>query len=76
MYDTFQNTNVWHNMNKAERRKLNKKAFIEKIQKNLFLRNNYRPAKSYFKGIRLTKPFVVGYKIRVEDDDEEVEVSI
>jgi phage/plasmid-associated DNA primase len=68
IYNTYTYSAVWQNMSKADRRKNNKKHFTSKIEKNLFLRQFYRPRDAYFGGNKINRPFVVGYKKPVSTD--------
>lgn len=67
LYKKFTNSDLWENMSKNDKRTNNAKKFVEKVEKNIFLSSAFKPARSYFNGTRVTKPFLVGYK-RVTPD--------
>jgi hypothetical protein len=64
IYKSIIDSKTYSQMTKKEQRDLTAKKFNEKVEKNIFLRNNYKKRKSTFNGNQLSKPALIGYKLR------------
>jgi hypothetical protein len=70
VYSQFQSSSLWDLMSKADKRKNTKKEFSSKVEKNIFLRQFYRPRDKYFNGVMIKQPFIVGFKLKSSGDEE------
>jgi hypothetical protein len=61
IFKTLKISEMFSLMSKKEQKNLTAKSFNEKIEKNIFLRENYLERKLYFNGDRLSKPALCGY---------------
>jgi len=66
--DLFKNSKFYDNMNKKDKRDLTDKKFITKFKLSPFLEKNIRERKSYFKNIQMNKDYIIGYKLKEEDE--------
>jgi phage/plasmid-associated DNA primase len=64
---------IYSQMSKKDQRELTAKKFNEKIEKNIFLRDNYRARKATFNHFQLSKPAICGYRLRTLNTKEEEE---
>jgi P4 family phage/plasmid primase-like protien len=62
MLQTLKLSPLYSQMSKKDQRDLTLKKFNEKVEKNIFLREHYKPRNARFNNIQLTKPAVVGFK--------------
>lgn len=65
----FKNSKFFDNMNKKDKRDLTDKKFITKFKSSPFLEKNIRDKDSTFKNIFHRKPYIIGYKLKDEDDE-------
>jgi hypothetical protein len=64
IFETLQSSKLFSLMSKKDQRDLTAKRFNEKVEKNIFLREDFKPRKAYFNSIRLTKPALCGYILK------------
>ncbi len=69
IYKNYSRSTLYNNLSKSDKRKYTQKYFNEKIQTNLFLKNNYKPNRSYYKGIRYEYAYIIGFKTKNNNDD-------
>lgn len=63
VYQQFTNSNVWELMTKKDKLKYNKKYFLDKIEKNIFLKRFYKLRKTSYRGKQYSKPFIIGHRV-------------
>ncbi len=63
MFEQFKCSEYFENLNKSDKRDMTLKSFVEKIQKNIFLKSKFRDRKDYIGSIQITKPAIVGFKL-------------
>ncbi len=61
MLQTLKLSPLYSQMSKKDQRDLTAKKFNEKVEKNIFLREDYRPRDARFNNIKLSKPALCGY---------------
>jgi phage/plasmid-associated DNA primase len=77
--EEYKSSTIYNNMSKKERRECTQNSFYEKLRTDLFLREFFRDRKTYkmSDGTRNTKPLLVGWRLRkddeadVQEDDEQ-----
>jgi P4 family phage/plasmid primase-like protien len=62
IYDVFNYSDYFRNMSKNDKRKYNKKYFVEKIENNLFLRRFIKQRKSCHNKIKLNTNSLIGWQ--------------
>lgn len=62
LYSRFVSSKVFSLMSKAEQRKHNKKEFLTKVSKNVFLQHHFRERDVRLKALQLKKPAIIGFK--------------
>jgi phage/plasmid-associated DNA primase len=62
IFSNFKNSEFFENLNKADKRKYNRKYFCEQIEKNMFLKKFVKLRNSHFNGTKLTGDSIVGWK--------------
>jgi phage/plasmid-associated DNA primase len=62
MLQTLKLSPLYSQMSKKDQRDLTAKKFNEKVEKNIFLREHYKPRNARFNNIQLTKPALCGFK--------------
>jgi phage/plasmid-associated DNA primase len=67
----FKNSTFFNNMNKKDKRELTDKKFITKLKSSPFLERNIREADTTFNKVCHRKPYIVGYKKKITDEDDE-----
>jgi hypothetical protein len=72
VYHEFTTSNYFENLNKKERREHNIKRFTSKLEKCVFLTKHLKKRDTTHNGIRHKKPYIAGFKVKVEGDGEEV----
>ena len=70
IFNEFTNSNYYQNMNKKDKRENNLKRFTTKLEKCVFLSKHIKKRDSTFNGIRHNKPYIIGFKLPDNDDDE------
>lgn len=68
VYKVFASSEFYSNLNKADKRNYNRKAFTEKIEKNIFLKRCVKLRNSYHNNIKLNSDCIVGWELINEDD--------
>jgi phage/plasmid-associated DNA primase len=81
MLQTLKLSPLYSQMSKKDQRDLTAKKFNEKVEKNIFLREHYKPRDSRFNGKQLKKAGVFGFKKRTlittyEDGELEEELNL
>jgi len=73
VYKVFSSSEFYSNLNKADKRNYNRKAFTEKIEKNIFLKRCIKLRDSYHNNKQLKNDCIVGWELINEDNilDEE-----
>lgn len=73
VYKVFSTSEFYNNLSKNDKRIFNRKAFIEKIEKNIFLRRCIVLRDKYYKSIQLKADSIVGWELINDDNglDEE-----
>lgn len=64
----FKNSKFYDNMNKKDKRDLTDKKFITKFKSSPFLEKQIRERKSYFNNIQMSKDYIIGYKLKEEEN--------
>ena len=57
-------------MNKKDKRENNLKRFTTKLEKSVFLTKFIKKRDSTYNGIKHKKPYIIGYKLPANDDDD------
>ena len=57
-------------MNKKDKRENNLKRFTTKLEKCVFLSKHIKKRDSTYNGIKHKKPYIIGYKLPDNDDDD------
>jgi len=63
MFEQFKCSEYFENLNKSDKRDMTLKSFVEKIQKNIFLKSKFRDRDDYIGSIKIKKPAIVGFKL-------------
>ena len=63
IYELFKNSEYFMNMTKADKRKYNRKYFIEQIEKNIFLRTFLKNKNSRHNGQTINSDSLVGWRL-------------
>ena len=71
IFADYKQNEIYQNLTKMEKRRLNKTNFIESIKNNNMLKWNIRDRKEYYNGTRLNTISIVGWKIRQEEREYE-----
>jgi phage/plasmid-associated DNA primase len=71
IYKKFKFSELFANLNKKEQRTNTQDYFIDKIQSNFTLKKYVKKRDERYNGIPLKSPCLIGYKLRVEDEDNE-----
>lgn len=64
IHDKVMTSRFYHNLHKNIQKEYRTREFIKKIENNVLLKNNHRARKQRHNGVQLTKPAIVGYKIK------------
>jgi len=70
IFNEFTNSNYYQNMNKKDKRENNLKRFTTKLEKCVFLSKHIKKRDSTYNGIKHKKPYIIGYKLPDNDDDD------
>ena len=62
IYDNFKHSEFFDNLNKADKRKYNRKYFCEQIEKNMFLKKFVKNKNSRHNGITISGDSIIGWK--------------
>ena len=62
VYDMFKGSSYFLNMNKADKRKFNRKYFCEEVEKNMFLRKCVKPKGTYHNKVQIKGDYLLGWK--------------
>ena len=73
LWNVFSSSEFYQNMTKAQKRKFNQKHLKCTVQENMFLKNHFKVKKRLFNGIKLTSDSIVGYKLKNEYDDDDID---
>ena len=77
VFDKFKTSEFYYTLSKNDQRKYNKKGFEEKVQKNLFLRSDFKARDAYIGKVQLKKTALVGWvkknETEVVEDEEFVD---
>jgi len=65
----FKSSKFYDNMNKKDKRDLTDKKFITKFRSSPFLEKNIKEKDTTYNKVFHRKPYIVGYKLKVEDED-------
>jgi len=72
LYNNFKGRDEFYKMSKADKRKYQTvSCFKETLQSNLFIRKFYKDAGQYWNKNRHQKPFIAGWKLKVEEEETE-----
>ena len=72
LYNNFKGRDEFYKMSKADKRKYQTiSCFKETLQSNLFIRKFYKERKQYWCGTQYDKPFIAGWKLKVEEEETE-----
>jgi hypothetical protein len=71
IYKKFKYSETFANLNKKEQRTNTEAYFVDKIETNFSLKRYVKKRDERYNGIRLKSSSLVGYKLRVEDNDTE-----
>lgn len=71
IYKNFKFSETFANLNKKEQRTNTEAYFIDKIESNFTLKKYVKKRDERYNGIKLSSPCLIGYKLRVEDEDNE-----
>ena len=70
VYGAFSSSAYFQNLSKKEKRENNLKRFSSKIDNCVFLTKHIRSRDSYYNGTRHKSPYIIGYKIPLEEEPE------
>ena len=69
VYKEFASSEFYSNLNKADKRNYNRKAFTEKIEKNIFLKRCVKLRNTTHKNKQLSTDSIVGWELINEDNN-------
>ena len=72
VFEMFTSSNYYQNLSKKENRENNIKRFNNKIEKCVFLTKNIKDTDTTYNKIRHRKPYIIGYKLPEENEEDTV----
>lgn len=72
----FKSSKFYDNMNKKDKRDLTDKKFITKFRSSPFLEKNIKEKDTTYNKVFHRKPYIVGYKLKIEDETLGVQYDI
>jgi P4 family phage/plasmid primase-like protien len=68
VFEQFQNSVLYNNLSKSDKRKYTQRYFTEKIQTNVFLSKFVKPKDTTYNKVKYRVPFIIGFKLMEEEN--------